>query len=220
MTWWHVKSLGLRTGGKRTTRGSLIASHLVAPPNSWNHSSGDPTFYTAISTGRRHRLGARCNVGGKKDPKFPLLHDIWANSDLSIVGRNDCGHMQVDEELRAPFEILLKDRVHILVSLPMLVRWQTSVRFNAEQILRQSGKFDFSESIFFDVQWSYAESYGLRKLLNLFVMRETTEMHSILCVNFQAELYREVSHSNILDNFLLFSTSRLLSQGWLLFGCS
>ena len=73
--------------------------------------------------------------------------------DFSIVGRDDCGHMRVDVELCASFDLIWKERAYILVSLPMIARWHTSERFNAERILRQSGKFDYSEPQFFEVQF-------------------------------------------------------------------
>lgn len=79
----------------------------------------------------------------KDDRMFPVLHD--GDMDLSIVGRDDCGHMWVDVELCDPFKHLLRERAYILVSLPMIARWHTSERFDAERILRQSGKFDYSE---------------------------------------------------------------------------
>ena len=84
---------------------------------------------------------------------FPVLHDMGSDVDFLIVGRDDCGHMRVDVELCAPFKLLLKKRAYILVSFPMIARWHTSERFNAERILRQSGKFDYSEPQFFDVHW-------------------------------------------------------------------
>ena len=71
--------------------------------------------------------------------------------DMSIVWRDDCGHMQVEVEFCDPSDLLNKQRAWILVSLPMIARWHTSERFNTERILRQSGKFDYSEPQFFDV---------------------------------------------------------------------
>ena len=83
--------------------------------------------------------------------KFPLLHDMGPDMDMSIVWRDDCGHMQVEVEFCDPSDLLNKQRAWILVSLPMIARWHTSERFNTERILRQSGKFDYSEPQFFDV---------------------------------------------------------------------
>ena len=84
--------------------------------------------------------------------EIPMLHYFGADSDLSFVGRENCGHMRVDVDLLTPFDVLWNPRNgYILVSLPLMARWHSSKRFNAERILRQSGKFDYSTPQFFHV---------------------------------------------------------------------
>ena len=41
----------------------------------------------------------------KLNELYLLLHDIGPESDDSIIGREDCGHMRADVELRVPFEL-------------------------------------------------------------------------------------------------------------------
>ena len=84
---------------------------------------------------------------------YPILHEL---SDMKFFGRAHCGHEQVDVELRNPFlpepnaiSGPFPDPNRFLVSLPMLARWHTSEDFPAEEMLRESGKFDFSEPQFF-----------------------------------------------------------------------
>lgn len=82
----------------------------------------------------------------RRDEYFPVLHSICADTDLLIVSRADCGHVAVDVELRES----LSGTERILVSLPLLARWYSSCgAFNAEEMLRESGKFDYSEPQFF-----------------------------------------------------------------------
>ena len=107
------------------------------------------------------------SIEGEMERMFPVLHDMGSDIDLSIVGRDDCGHMRVEVELCSPFELFGKDRAYILVSLPMIARWHTFERFNAERILRQSGRFDYSEPQFFDVQISSRIRNGLPGPLNV-----------------------------------------------------
>ena len=86
---------------------------------------------------------------------IPQLHHFGSDSDLSFVGREDCGHMQVDVELQTPFDVLCQQvysSAYILVSLPLMARWHSSVAFNAEHILRQSGQFRYSEPQFYHTQ--------------------------------------------------------------------
>ena len=84
--------------------------------------------------------------------KIPVLHHFGAESDLSFVGREDCGHMRIDVDLLTPFNVLWNPHnAYILVSLPLMARWHSVKGFNAEQILRQSGKFDYSAPQFFHV---------------------------------------------------------------------
>ena len=85
----------------------------------------------------------------------PRLHHFDAHSDLSFVGREDCGHTRVDVELQIPFDVLCKlnySTAYILVSLPLMARWHSSDSFNAEHIFRQSGQFDYSEPQFYHKQ--------------------------------------------------------------------
>ena len=92
---------------------------------------------------------------------------MGSDMDLSIVGRDDCGHMRVDVELYSAFKNCGEERAYILVSLPMIARWHTSERFNAERILRQSGQFDYSEPQFFDEQNYNMRNEDLPGPLNL-----------------------------------------------------
>lgn len=71
------------------------------------------------------------------------------DSDLSFVGHEDCRHMRFDFEISTPFEILCKPTRYILVSLPMIAWWHSTKQFDAEQILQQSGEFDYSSPQFF-----------------------------------------------------------------------
>ena len=73
---------------------------------------------------------------------FPILHET---SCLTFNDDERFGREQVDVELREP---LLEDSDHILVSLRQLARWHISENLPAE-MLRESGKFDFSEPHFF-----------------------------------------------------------------------
>ena len=112
-----------------------------------------------------------------EDEYIPVLHDMGPEIDLSIVGREDCCHMRVDVELLEPSKLFGKTRAYILVSLPMIARWHTSERFNAEGILRQSGKFDYSEPQFFAVQF-FNRMRIVRGPLNVF---EVYNEYSTIC---------------------------------------
>ena len=85
------------------------------------------------------------------DEYYPLLHLIRPDGDLSRVGIADCRHVPFDEELREPLCWTRKDRSLVLrdyrtlVSLPMLARWHSRDGFDAEQMLRNSLKFDRSK---------------------------------------------------------------------------
>ena len=84
--------------------------------------------------------------------EIPQLHHFGSDSDLSFVGREDCGHMRVDVELQTQFDVLCKpdySTAYILVSLPMMARWHSTGAFNAEHILKQSGQFHYSEPQFY-----------------------------------------------------------------------
>ena len=94
----------------------------------------------------------------------PLLHYFGVESDLSFVGREDCGHMRVDVDLLTHFDVLWNPRnTHILVSLPLMARWHSRKRFNAERILRQSGNFDYSTPQFFHVCDVWRERDALKE---------------------------------------------------------
>ena len=59
--------------------------------------------------------------------EIPQLHHFGSDSDLSFIGREDCGHMRVDVELQTLFDLLCKPDYrsaypNILVSLPMMAR--------------------------------------------------------------------------------------------------
>ena len=80
---------------------------------------------------------------------IPKLHYFQMNSDLSFVDQKDCGHMQIDVDIRTPFETLTHSSSHILVSLPLMARWHSSDEFDTEQMPQQSGLFDYSAPQFF-----------------------------------------------------------------------
>ena len=122
-------------------------------------------------------------IAGEEVRMFPLLHDMGSDMDFSIVGRDDCGHMRVDVELCAPFDFFEKERAYILVSLPMIARWHTSERFNAERILRQSGKFDYSEPQFFEVQFGIKNRNALPGPLNVLETYWSNTMCEYECRN-------------------------------------
>ena len=70
----------------------------------------------------------------------PDLHRVTNNSDLSFVGTGDCGHDHFDFDICTPVPMVATNR--ILVSIPMMARWNTCKGFDAEGMLRDSGKFD------------------------------------------------------------------------------
>ena len=78
-----------------------------------------------------------------------MLHLICPQSDLSNVVRAHCGHVAHDVELCERLRVECTSWT--LVSLPMIARWHSSedTGFNAEQMLRDSHKFDYSEPQFF-----------------------------------------------------------------------
>ena len=94
--------------------------------------------------------------------KIPVLYYIQPDSELSFVGRENCGHMQIDAEICSPLDLHFtsieydarifdhwNSSAYILVSLPLMAHWHSSDEFDAEQMLRQSGRFDHSEPQFF-----------------------------------------------------------------------
>lgn len=109
--------------------------------------------------------------------EYPLIHRIDAHSDLSHVGCADCGHKRVDSEI-LNVKNLFEPESYVLVSLPMLARWHTTRRFDAERILRQSGKFDYSEPQFFHLKSVTFHPYlDIRESENLVLYYEF-ESHS------------------------------------------
>ena len=73
-----------------------------------------------------------------------VIVDAMDVDKVGCVGRADCLHEAFDVELREPIPtVVIFNRV--LVSLPVLARWHSSDRFPAEQLLRDSDKFDLSE---------------------------------------------------------------------------
>ena len=70
-----------------------------------------------------------------------VLHYIQPKSDLSFVAQKDCGHVQVDVDICTPFEQLPNLSAYILVALLLMALWHSS---DAERMLRQSGRFDYS----------------------------------------------------------------------------
>lgn len=105
-------------------------------------------------------VGMRESRHIRSNEYFPLLHNICPHDDLSLLCRRHSGNESFDVELREPFN---NDEIaevssdfsciqpkRILVSLPMIARWHSSEHFNAEQNLRDSGNFDYTEPQFFD----------------------------------------------------------------------
>lgn len=71
-------------------------------------------------------------------------HAIREDTDLSIVGRPDCGHMQIDVELQCvPAKTELIGQAYALIWLPKLAELHSTKQFPAVKILRDSCKFDF-----------------------------------------------------------------------------
>lgn len=76
------------------------------------------------------------------------LHHIDKDTDLSFVGKPDCGHMQIDVELCTPLQMDPTHvfpnsfSAHILVSLIEVAKQHSSEKFPAMQMLQKSGKFD------------------------------------------------------------------------------
>lgn len=70
-------------------------------------------------------------------------HKIDESTNLSFVGHENCGHQQEDVEICN--SLGQWHHKYILVSLPIVARWHSDNNFPAEQLLRQSRKFDFTE---------------------------------------------------------------------------
>ena len=85
------------------------------------------------------------------EERFPVLHLISPQADLSNIWRADCGHVAHDAELCERLGLFFECGSGTLVSLPMIARWHSSeiTGFNAEQMLRDSRKFDYTEPQFF-----------------------------------------------------------------------
>lgn len=65
----------------------------------------------------------------------PKLHQIEAETDLSFIGRSNCGHMRCDEELDSPLQFGCEDldspSAYILVSVLKMAEWSSSEEFPA-----------------------------------------------------------------------------------------
>lgn len=96
------------------------------------------------------------------------LHSIEKDTDLSFVGREDCGHIRFDIELCAPFPhtYLLKAAVgctsYLLVSLIKLAEWHSSDDFPAAQMLHESGKFEMNAPQFFHYSYLFKTNDNVR----------------------------------------------------------
>lgn len=119
---------------------------------------------------------------------YPRMQEHTAACfDFSKVGSQNCGHETFDEELREHIICERSDR--ILVSIPMFARWHSNPLFNAEQMLRDSGKFDYSEPQLYHL--FYGEVFSLERDRLKLVKR-------LLC----CEILVNTSH-NLSFNFLI-----------------
>ena len=112
---------------------------------------------------------------------YPILHEINSDTDLSFVGRPDCGHTPEDVELLFPLTDDTTERV--LVSLPMLAQWHSTSGFNAQKMLRDCGKFDFSE-----LQLAHIRTGELFERQENYE-DDTFDNHSILTISFDTSQY-------------------------------
>ena len=135
---------------------------------------------------------------------YPILHDITDDSDLSFVGRDNCGHTPEDEELLLPLTDDTSERV--LVSLPLLAKCHSTKGFDAEQMLRDSGKFDFS-----DVQLAHTRTQVSITKFGHHIFCATSGKRSILIIllvsNQRALAARKASEDPLCS--LLFSGTHL-----------
>ena len=77
------------------------------------------------------------------DGFYPILHVLLG---LCLCDSEHCEHEQVDEELLEPQQ---QHSDRILVSLRHSAHWYSAEQFSAKQMLRESGKFDFSKLNFY-----------------------------------------------------------------------
>ena len=129
--------------------------------------------------------------------EIPVLHYFGAESDLSFVGREDCGHMRVDVDLLTPFDVLWNPRNgYILVSLPLMARCHSSKRFNAERILRQSGKFDYSTPQFFHVynKYTYYDTHYWDVWRDEDALKQIGPLHSVTQLVLRCEYENQSAH--------------------------
>ena len=73
----------------------------------------------------------------------PMLYKFSEITDFSFLTRENCGHEHFEDELKETIPLIASDK--ILVALLQVARWHSSLKIDAEQMLRDSGKFDFTE---------------------------------------------------------------------------
>lgn len=78
----------------------------------------------------------------------PLLNSDGRNNELATVELN-CGHQRQDIDIMNP--VYSMDDGYVLISLPILARWHSNAMFEAESILRESQKFDYTEAQLFHI---------------------------------------------------------------------
>ena len=98
--------------------------------------------------------GPQCQMTGTSNNKSESLKFITSASTATshFSGVPTAGMCKWTSNLETVFDIYSKpdySTANILVSLPMMARWHSSAKFDAERILRQSGEFDYSEPQFF-----------------------------------------------------------------------
>ena len=164
LNWWirfkpiHLFVHRIRQSNEIRLQWVPLHRHRVAPTRSFDVSA--PANWHRVP---RHLLGANTSWMDVSQIDFHPRGGsgaalLWteADNDLSFLGQENCGHMRIDLDILTPFDILWSPRnSYILVSLPLMARWHSSKRFNAERILRQSGKFDYSTPQFFHTYNKY-----------------------------------------------------------------
>ena len=74
--------------------------------------------------------------------EIPKLHHFGSDSDLSFVGREDCGQMRVDVELQTPFDVLRTTRTRIFWCRSHW--WRVGIRPSRSTRSTSSGHLDNS----------------------------------------------------------------------------
>lgn len=112
---------------------------------------------------------------------IPVLHDI--DESWKTEPETFCGHMSVDVEVQTRFKKLMNPKAYILVSLPMMAHWYSTADFDAEAMLRSSGKFDLTAPQFFHVQMYSSSSYRQSKFgpLTIFDKESTSPEKYLEC---------------------------------------